>query len=143
MALSGKWEVHASSDSMEPWLKGLGWNFLTAKAGGAAKPSLDITQTGDHISIEATSTFKSGKIEGPLAASEAAQHFEAVEHELMGKGQQAWYRDGDAVVHVFKGEKRHSKDRYYVKDGLLVVEKQMTDSNGAPVVAIKRIYSRH
>lgn len=45
MALAGKWQVDPGTDSMEEWLKALGWNIVTRKAAAAAKPSLDIAHS--------------------------------------------------------------------------------------------------
>jgi hypothetical protein len=142
MALAGKWQVDPGTDSMEEWLKALGWNIVSRKAAAAAKPSLDITHSPTEIQIHLTSTFKSGHIGGRIAPSEAAKALEPATHDLLGPGSQAWYADGPAVVHIFQGKAKHSVDRYYVQDDKLHVDKILSEPNGKEVLRIHRLYHR-
>eukprot|EP00667_Euglena_gracilis_P001702 EG_transcript_1702 len=144
LALMGKWDVDPASDSMEPWLGELGWSYLARKAAAAAKPQLEIDLQQDRVTIRVTSKFKSGVIQGTLVKSEADACWEAVNHDLFGPAEQMFFVQGGALWHFLKSpaKGRQSRDKYFLVEGRLHIDKEMQDLANTRLVECHRRYNR-
>ncbi|XP_019632863.1 PREDICTED: fatty acid-binding protein, brain-like [Branchiostoma belcheri] len=60
--LSGTWKLD-SSENFEEFMKKLEVNMALRKMGALAKPTTEITQTGDHFVIKTSTTFKNTAVE--------------------------------------------------------------------------------
>ncbi|CAH1247667.1 FABP7 [Branchiostoma lanceolatum] len=60
--LSGTWKLD-SSENFEEFMKKLEVNVALRKMGALAKPTTEITQTGDHFVVKTSTTFKNTVVE--------------------------------------------------------------------------------
>jgi hypothetical protein len=57
----GKWKLE-SSENFDSYMKAVGVNFMMAKLGSTAKPTVIIKRDGDTIKLRTETTFKTSEI---------------------------------------------------------------------------------
>ncbi|MFD5142670.1 lipocalin/fatty-acid binding family protein [Streptomyces sp. NPDC058401] len=95
MSFAGKYEM-TSSDNFEEYLKAVGVGFATRKLAASSKPTVELTENGDNLTLKTVTTFKTTDLAFTLGE-------EFTEETADGrKCQTTFVRDGNRLIQTQK-----------------------------------------
>ncbi|XP_078543233.1 myelin P2 protein-like isoform X2 [Lissotriton helveticus] len=116
----GTWKL-VSSENFDAYMKDLGVNFATRKAGAMVKPNVIICKTGDLYCLKTESSFTTTEISFKLG-----EEFDEVTADKR-KTKTIVTCENGALIQLQKWDDKETTIRREVKDGQLVVTCTMGD----------------